>query len=42
MAVRQSARAWFWYNGVIAYLLIGTLFAGEWLIRRRLLEKQRG
>jgi len=41
-AIWQSARAWFWYNGVIAYLLIGTLFAGEWLIRRRMLEKQRG
>jgi len=41
-AVQQSARAWFWYNGVIAYLLIGTLFAGEWLIRRRTLGKQRG
>ena len=41
-AIWQSARAWFWYNGVIAYVLIGTLFAGEWLIRRRMLEKQRG
>ena len=41
-AIWQSARAWFWYNGVIAYLLIGTLFAGERLIRRRMLEKQRG
>jgi uncharacterized membrane protein len=41
-AIWQSARAWFWYNGVIAYLLIGALFAGEWLIRHRMLEKQRG
>jgi len=41
-ALCQSARVWFWYNGVIAYFLIGSLFVGEWLIRRRVLEKQRG
>jgi uncharacterized membrane protein len=37
-----SDRAWFWYNGVIAYLLIGSLFAGEWLVRRRLLGVEHG
>ena len=41
-ALWQTARVWFWYNGVIAYLLIGSLFVGEWLIRRRVIEKQRG
>jgi uncharacterized membrane protein len=41
-ALRQSAHVWFWYNGVFAYLLIGSLFAGEWLIRRRLFGRQRG
>lgn len=41
-ALWQSARAWFLYNGVIAYLLIGSLFVGEWLIRRRVIEKQHG
>jgi uncharacterized membrane protein len=41
-ALWQSARVWFWYNGVIAYLLIGSLFAGEWVVRRRVREKQRG
>lgn len=41
-ALWQSVHVWFWYNGVIAYLLIGSLFVGEWLIRRRVLEKQRG
>ena len=40
-ALWQSARIWFWYNGVIAYLLIGSLFAGEWLIRRHMIGKQR-
>lgn len=24
---------WTWYNGLIAYLLIGAMFAGEWLYR---------
>jgi uncharacterized membrane protein len=28
--------AWALYNGFIAYLLIGAMFAGEWLLRRRL------
>lgn len=26
---------WLLYNGLIAYLLMGTLFAGEWLVRQR-------
>ena len=27
---------WTLYNGLIAYLVMGVLFAGEWLLRRRL------
>jgi uncharacterized membrane protein len=27
---------WTLYNGLIAYFLMGALFAGEWLLRRRL------
>ncbi|MBD8871376.1 hypothetical protein [Rhodanobacter sp. DHB23] len=27
---------WTLYNGLLAYLLMGVLFAGEWLLRRRL------
>ena len=30
-----SEAAWALYNGLIAYLLMGLLFAGEWLVRRR-------
>jgi uncharacterized membrane protein len=30
-----SDAAWAIYNGLIAYLLMGILFMGEWLIRRR-------
>lgn len=26
---------WLWYNGVVAYILIGILMAGEWLVRQR-------
>jgi len=36
-AVWTSRDIWALYNGLIAYLLMGTLFAGEWLLRRRLL-----
>lgn len=36
-AAFASREAWALYNGVIAYLLMGSLFAGERLLRRRLL-----
>lgn len=26
---------WLWYNGVVAYVLIGILMAGEWFVRQR-------
>lgn len=35
-----SVAAWTLYNGLIAYLLIGGLLAGEYLFRRYWLEKQ--
>ncbi|WP_077034416.1 hypothetical protein [Pelomonas sp. KK5] len=34
-ALWGSDRSWALYNGLISYLLIGALFAGEWLVRRR-------
>lgn len=30
-----SFEIWAWYNGALAYGLMGALFAGEWLVRRR-------
>lgn len=33
-AFAASREAWVLYNGLIAYLLMGALFAGEWLFRR--------
>lgn len=37
-AVWASDDVWFYYNGIIAYVLAGLMFAGEWLVRRRLLK----
>lgn len=34
LALLHADRAWAWYTGVISYLLMGALFAGEWLYRR--------
>jgi uncharacterized membrane protein len=34
-ALWASDRLWALYNGLIAYLLMGALFAGEWLVRPR-------
>lgn len=34
-AVWASDRVWAAYNGLIAYLLMGLLFAGEWIVRQR-------
>ena len=34
-ALRGSAELWAFYNGFLAYLLIGAMFAGEWLCRQR-------
>lgn len=38
-ALYSSREIWALYNGFIAYLLMGVLFAGEWLIRRRFLAR---
>jgi len=37
-ALRWSDQAWFVYNGIIAYVLLAALFAGEWLVRRCVLQ----
>lgn len=37
--LQASDELWLLYNGVIAYLLIGTMFAGEWCIRKRMMER---
>lgn len=34
-ALWASEAAWALYNGLIAYVLMGLLFAGEWLVRAR-------
>jgi uncharacterized membrane protein len=40
-AQRTSLDTWALYNGFIAYLLIGAMFGGEWLVRSRVLAAQR-
>lgn len=37
-ALYTSIQTWTIYNGFIAYLLIGTLLAGEWLFRKTFLK----
>lgn len=38
-ALHGDMRLWTAWNGVIAYLLMGLLMAGEWLVRRRLMKR---
>jgi uncharacterized membrane protein len=38
-AVAASRETWLLYNGFISYLLLGVLYAGEWLVRRRMLNR---
>jgi uncharacterized membrane protein len=40
--LRGDVRLWTLYNGAISYVLMGTLFAAEWHIRRRILQRRRG
>ena len=39
-ALWASAATWALYNGLIAYGLIGLVFAGEWLVRQRVRAAQ--
>jgi uncharacterized membrane protein len=34
-ALWASDQVWAFYNGLLAYVMMGVLFAGEWLVRRR-------
>lgn len=40
-ALWTTDRIWALYNGLIAYVLMGSLFAGEWLVRQRVRAVQR-
>lgn len=39
-ALHGDMRLWTAWNGVVAYLLMGSLMAGEWLVRRRLMKRE--
>lgn len=36
-ALRGDAALWALYNGFLAYIMMGMLFGGEWLVRRRVM-----
>lgn len=40
-ALHGDITLWTAWNGVIAYLLMGALMGGEWLVRRRVMERDR-
>lgn len=40
LSIGAGEAVWALYNGGIAYVLMGLMFAGEWLIRRRVMKKQ--
>lgn len=39
-ALWASTEVWALYNGLVAYVLMGLLFAGEWLLRQRFKSRQ--
>ena len=41
-ALYASSALWSLYNGFLAYILVGLLFAGEYCIRRRVMGRQHG
>jgi uncharacterized membrane protein len=41
-AVYMSSAHWSFYNGFLAYVLIGLLFAGEYCVRQRVMGHHRG
>jgi uncharacterized membrane protein len=41
-ALYASSTLWWFYNGFVAYLLIGLLFAGEYCVRRRFKRRFHG
>lgn len=38
-ALHGDMRMWTTWNGMLSYLLMGTLMAGEWLIRRQVMKR---
>lgn len=38
-ALHGDMRMWTTWNGMVSYLLMGTLMVGEWLVRRRVMKR---
>ncbi len=41
-ALHASSTFWSFYNGFLAYIFVGLLFAGEYCVRRRVMGRQHG
>jgi uncharacterized membrane protein len=41
-ALFASTKIWTFYNGLLSYLLMGALMAGEWLVRQRVRAQHHG
>ncbi|PLO95062.1 DNA gyrase subunit B, partial [Klebsiella pneumoniae] len=39
-ALHGDMALWTVWNGMIAYLLMGALMAGEWLVRRQVIKRE--
>ncbi len=39
-AIWTTVETWTLYNGLVAYVLMGALFAGEWLVRARVMKEE--
>jgi uncharacterized membrane protein len=39
-ALHGDMQIWTLWNGLLSYFLMGTLMAGEWLIRRRIMKQE--
>ncbi|MDR1063793.1 MAG: hypothetical protein LBL48_07670 [Azoarcus sp.] len=42
LCIEAGEEAWALYSGFVSYVLMGLMFAGEWLIRRRVMRRVRG
>jgi uncharacterized membrane protein len=38
-SVFASLEIWAFYNGVLSYVFFALMFAGEWIVRRRMKKK---
>ncbi|MDR1662662.1 MAG: hypothetical protein LBR95_09645 [Azoarcus sp.] len=42
LCIEAGEKAWAFYSGFVSYILMGLMFVGEWLIRRRMMRRAGG